>query len=63
MFIVLGKYVLALVGEQEDRWDKVGTEPVDNYTFPCGNLTDNHLFGSIFFINDEITSAVNRLVC
>jgi hypothetical protein len=33
----LAKYKLDLVGVQEVRWDKGGTEPAGDYTFFYGN--------------------------
>jgi hypothetical protein len=33
----LTKYKSDLVGVQEVRWNKGGTEPANDYTFFCGN--------------------------
>lgn len=42
------------MGVQEDRWDKGGTKPADDYKFLFGIMNDNHPFGRRFFINDGI---------
>jgi hypothetical protein len=38
----LGKYKLDLVGVQEARWDKGGTERAEDYTFFCGAGDEDH---------------------
>jgi hypothetical protein len=38
----ISKYILHLVGVQEVRWDRGGTEPTDEYTFFYGKGNENH---------------------
>jgi hypothetical protein len=45
----LAEYKLDLVGAQEDRWDKGGTEPAGDYTFLYGNGNADHHSGTDFF--------------
>jgi exonuclease III len=45
----LAKYKLDLVGVQEVRWDRGGTEPAGDYTFFYGNgNADRHLETGFF---------------
>jgi hypothetical protein len=44
----LGKYKLDLVGVQEVRWDKGGTEQVEDYTFFYGAGNEDHQLGTGF---------------
>jgi hypothetical protein len=53
--------MLDLVGVQEDRWDKGGTEPAGDYTFFYGNRNADHHFGTGFFVHKRIISAVKRV--
>jgi exonuclease III len=46
----LGKYKLDLVGVQEVRWDKGGTERAEDYTFFSGAGNENNHLGSGFFL-------------
>jgi hypothetical protein len=39
---------LDLVGVQEVRWERGGTEPVGEYTFSYGKGNENHELGSGF---------------
>jgi hypothetical protein len=57
----LAKYKLHLVGVQEVRWDKGGTEPADNYTFFYGNRNADHHLGTGFFIHKGVISTVKRV--
>jgi hypothetical protein len=42
----LGKYKLDLVGVQEVRWDKGGTEQAEDYTFFYGVRNEDHQLGT-----------------
>jgi hypothetical protein len=41
----VSKYTLDLVGVQEVRWDRGGTEPAGKYTFFYGKGNDSHELG------------------
>jgi hypothetical protein len=55
----LAKCKSHLVSVQEVRWGNAATEPADSYTFLFGNGNADHHLGTCFFIDKEITSAVN----
>jgi exonuclease III len=57
----LGKYRLDLVGVQEVRWEKGGTERAEDYTFFYGQMNGNHKLGTGFFVQKRIGSAVRRM--
>jgi hypothetical protein len=57
----LAKYKLDLVGVQEVRWVKRGTEPAGDYTFFYENGDDDHHLGTGFFVHKRIISAVKRV--
>jgi exonuclease III len=47
----LAKCKLDLVGVQEVKWGKGGTEPADDYTFLCGNVNANCHIGTGLYIH------------
>jgi exonuclease III len=49
----LGKYNLDLVGVQEVRWDKGGTERAEDYTFFYGAGNEDHQLGIGFLFIRE----------
>jgi exonuclease III len=57
----LGKYKLDLVGVQEVRWEKGGTERAEDYTFFYGQGNGDHQLGTGFFVHNRILSAVRRV--
>jgi hypothetical protein len=48
----LAEYKLDLVGVQEVRWDKGGTEPADDFTFLYRNGNADHHLGTGFFCTE-----------
>jgi hypothetical protein len=61
VMLFLAKYKLDLVGVQEVRWDKGGTEPAGDYTFFYGNGNADHHLETGFFVHKTIISAVKRV--
>jgi exonuclease III len=57
----LGKYKLDLVGVQEVRWEKGGTERAEDCTFLYGQGNGDHQLGTGFFVHKRIVSAVRRV--
>jgi exonuclease III len=57
----LGKYKLDLVGVQEVRWEKGGTERAEDYTLFYGQGNGDHRLGTGFFVHKRILSAVRRV--
>jgi exonuclease III len=57
----LGKIKLDLVGVQEVRWDKGGTEWAEDYTFFYEAVNEDHQLGTGFFVHKRIISAVRRV--
>jgi exonuclease III len=47
----ISKYKLDLVGVQEVRWDRGGTEPAGENTFFYGMGNENHELGTGFFVH------------
>jgi hypothetical protein len=54
----LGKYKLDLVGVQEVRWEKGGTEQAEDYTFFYGQGNGEQQVRTGFFIHKKIISEV-----
>jgi hypothetical protein len=54
----LENYKLVLVGVQEVRWDKGGTERAEEYAFFYGAGNEDHQLGTGFFVHKRIISAV-----
>jgi exonuclease III len=57
----LGKYTLDLVGVQEVRWDKGGTERAEDYTCFYGAGNEDYRLGTGYFVHKRIISAVRRV--
>jgi hypothetical protein len=57
----LEKYTLDLVGVQEVRWEKAGTERAEDYTFLFGKSNEDHRLWIRFFVHKKIISAVRRV--
>jgi exonuclease III len=57
----LGKYKLDLVGVQEVRWEKGGTERAEDYTLFYGQGNGDHQLGTGFVVHKIIVSAVRRV--
>jgi hypothetical protein len=60
--VEISKYNFDLVGVQEIRWNRVGTEPAGQYTFFFYGKGDlNYELGSGFSIHKSVISAVKRV--
>jgi exonuclease III len=57
----LGRYKLDLVGIQEVKWKKGGTERAEDYTFFCGQGNGDHQLRRGFFVHKRIVSAVRKV--
>jgi hypothetical protein len=57
----LSKYKLDLVGVQDVRWDKGGTETAGEYTFFCGKEHVNHYLDKGLYVHKRIISAVKKV--
>jgi hypothetical protein len=55
------KYKLDLVGVQEVKWGKGGTERAEYFTFFYGARNEDHQLGTGFFVHKKIISAVRRV--
>jgi hypothetical protein len=56
----VSKYKLDLVGVQEVRWDRSGTEAAGQYTFFYGKGNQNNELDTSLFVHKRIISAVKR---
>jgi hypothetical protein len=61
----ISKYKLDLVGLQEVRWDRGGTEPAGEYTFFYGkgnenNKLDTGFFERVEFVSDRMSYIIKR---
>jgi hypothetical protein len=54
-------YKLELVGVQEVKWDRGGTEPAGEYKSYCGKKNENHEFGTVSFVCKRIISALKKV--
>jgi exonuclease III len=57
----LGTHKLDLLGVQEVRWEKGGTERAEDYMFFYGRGNGDHQLGTDFFVHERIVSAVRRV--
>jgi hypothetical protein len=58
----ISRYKLDLMGVQEIRWDRGGTEPAGEYTFFYGKGNENHELGTgFFFVRKRSITAVKRV--
>jgi hypothetical protein len=57
----LEKYKLDLVGVQEVRWEKGGTERAEDCTFFCGQGNGDRQLRTGFYVHKRIVSAVRRV--
>jgi exonuclease III len=57
----ISKYKLDLVGVQEVRWGRGGTEPAGQYTFFYRKGSQNHELSAGFFVRKRIISAVKTV--
>jgi hypothetical protein len=54
-------YKFDLMGVQDVRWDRGGTEPAGECTFFCRKRDENHELGTAFFVHKRIISAVSMV--
>jgi hypothetical protein len=59
----LVKYKLGLVGVRKIRCDKEGTVRAGVYISLYEKVSENHQFGTRFFVHHRIISAVKRMEC
>jgi hypothetical protein len=53
----ISKYKLDLVGVQEVRWGRGGTEPAGEYTVFYGKGNENHELGTVFSVHKKFIRA------
>jgi hypothetical protein len=53
----ISKYELDLVGVQEVRWDRAGTEPTGEYKFFYVKGNETHELGTVFFTQENHISS------
>jgi len=57
----LVRYKLDVVGLQEVRWDKGGTERTEDYNSFYGKVNENHQLGTEYFVHRRSISALKRV--
>jgi exonuclease III len=60
VLVELAECKIDLVGVQEIRWDKGGTEPAADYTIFYGNGNVDHHLGTCFSVHKETIQVFNR---
>jgi hypothetical protein len=58
----ISKYKLDLVGGQEVRWDRGGTESAGEYTFFYGEGNENHELGTGYVGFEVLTAVVMKSI-
>jgi hypothetical protein len=56
----ISNYMIDLVGAQEVRWDRDGTEPAGKYKFFYAKRNKNHELGTVLFVHKRLVSAFKR---
>jgi exonuclease III len=57
----VGSYKVDLVGVQEVRWEKIGIERAEDYTFFYGKVNGDHKLGMGSCVHTRIVSVVKRV--